>query len=303
MPTRFASDVFDGFIAKPIIYTPPDPAYIACNPSVHFDGVTWRCIVRCINYRLGGHIPEEPNTKNVMLELDPDEDWGVVLGGHPMADLTGQPKSGYPISGFEDCRLFQWQGKLWASATTCHLTPDGSREMVLLEIGADYAFVSCKPLRGPWSRYFQKNWIPCPMNGGLRFLYSIDRSLVIGVNGSGEVGSYAMDNGNVRHASDVIWRAVGNHRGSSHAERVRNSWLVLAHTEGYQSTFMLLDGDNYRPTHKTEAFNFRVNDVEFSAGMAVDKNRIVVGYSVRDATVELGIFPLESVMSKMERIT
>jgi hypothetical protein len=293
--------VFDGFTAKKLEYVPPDPAYIACNPSVHFDGVTWRCIVRCINYRLGGHIPEEPNTQNVMLVLD--NDMGVIRA-HPIADRTGQARSGYPISGFEDCRLFQWKGNLWASATTCHLTIEGKREIVLLELDSEYAFVACYPLRGPWSHYFQKNWIPCPMGDTLRMLYSVDRSLVIGVNAACEVGSYVMDNGNVRHASDVIWRAVGNHRGSSHAIRTQGSWLVLVHGEGYQSRFMRLDGDTYRPTHQTEMFNFRVvNEVEFAAGMALGKQELVVSYSVRDATVELGTFPLESVMSKMERIS
>lgn len=309
MPTRLAHEVFDGFTHKPITYTPPDPAYIACNPSVHrdHDGV-WRCIMRCINYRLGGHVPEEPNTANVMCEIDPDQDWAIVRA-KPMADRTGTPKSGYPISGFEDCRLFQWQGRLWASATTCHLTGGpvihGNREMVLLELDqAEYNFIACHPLRGPWSAFYQKNWIPLPGAAGVRFVYSVDNALVIGVNHAGEVGAFCHDKGLFKHKNDVAWRAVGDHRGSSQGVRLADGhWLFLVHTEGYQSRFVLADDETCRPSHKTECFHFRELGVEFAAGMALDSRQLVVSYSVRDATTELGFFPLESVMAKMERIT
>ena len=297
--------MFDGFTTKHLHYTPPDPAYVACNPSVHFDGHTWRCIVRCINYRLGVSVPTKPDTINVMLTLDPDKDFEII-SAQPMADITGVPKSGYAITGFEDCRLFTWQGRLWASATTCHLTPKGNRELVLLAIDSNYAFVECKPLRGPWSNYFQKNWMPCVDGDNLRFVYSIDRSIVFGVNHAGEVGNYAMEMGAVKHASGLIWRAVGNHRGSSQCLKTPNGQrLVLVHGEGYQSKFMMLEGESYRPTHQTKFFNFRHPGVEFSAGMTAFDNfkTVAVSFSVKDATTELGFFPIESVMQKMERIT
>ena len=313
MPTRLASDVFDGFHSQPIEYTPPDKAYIACNPSIHYDGRTWRCIVRCINYRLGGHIPEEPNTQNVMLQL------GFMNGGRStsqlpcsllatvIADDTGQPKSGYPISGFEDCRLFQWKGRMWAIATSCHLTKQGNREICLLELDALHGFISCTPIRGPWSAFYQKNWIPyVTADDQLRFIYSLDRSIVIDWSLAGAPNTFAYECGDFRPNEKIDWRAVGNHRGSSCALQLPSGQLiVLAHTEGYQSRFMLLGGDDLRPTHQTELFHFRERTVEFAAGMALDLHggpRLVVSYSVRDATVELGMFPLESVMQKMERI-
>lgn len=307
-PTRLAQDVFDGFHSQPIEYTPPDKAYIACNPSIHYDGRTWRCIVRCINYRLGGHIPEEPNTQNVMLQL------GFMNGGRSTSqlacsimattieDATGHPKSGYPISGFEDCRLFQWKGRMWAIATSCHLTMHGNREICLLELDALHAFISCTPIRGPWSEFYQKNWIPCvTARDELRLIYSIDRSIVIDMP-----GPRCLERGSEKFVGDIDWRAVGNHRGSSCALQLPSGQLiVLAHTEGYQSRFMLLDGEYMRPTHQTDLFHFRERTVEFAAGMALDPHggpRLVVSYSVKDATVELGMFPLESVMQKMERI-
>ncbi len=78
MLAPLAASLFAGFSTKQLSYTPADPTFIACNPSVHLgsDGA-WRCILRCINYRLGVHVPAAPRTENVLVELDP-HDWSIV---------------------------------------------------------------------------------------------------------------------------------------------------------------------------------------------------------------------------------
>lgn len=328
MTTRTAADVFEGFSTRPIHYTPPDSDFVACNPSVHFDGTTWRVVLRCINYRLGREVPEQVYSKNVMVVLDPSSDWSTV-SSHPMTDLSGRTPSDFPIHGFEDCRLFQWQGKLWMSGTCCDLAPGpfvvtprliitaadwldftrgyGNRTICLLELDSEYAIVACTPLRGPWSDHYQKNWIPCPQNGRLTFVYSVDRALVIGVGDDGLPGAICMEDGNRKHVADVHrWVAIGNHRGSSQGIRLRTGqWLYLVHEEGYRSQFVLAAGESYRPQRVSEPFYFgEVGQVEFSAGMALDEanRQLVVSYSRRDASVDLGFFPFESVMASMRKI-
>lgn len=305
VPTRLAAEIFHGFRSQPLPFE-PEPPFLPCNPSIHFDGRMYRCIVRCINYRLGHYCPEEPETKNVMLELDPANDWAITRTV-PMADKTGVPKSGYPISGFEDCRLFTWGGNLWASATTCHLTPEGNRELVLLEIDHDdYSFKRLIPMRGPWSTHYQKNWIPVP--GILRqFIYEVDRALWFSFPEDNAQPRFCYENGQFKHVNDVDWtyeHGKGLHRGSSQALRMSvGSFLVLVHTEEYQSKFMRLDAETLRPTHMTERFHFRELNVEFATGIAMRGRTLIASYSVRDSTAELGFFHLDSILQAMEVIT
>lgn len=293
MLAPLATSLFPGFKSTALTYTPDDLAFIACNPSVHFgaDG-KWRCILRCINYRLGVFVPAAPRTENVMIEIDP-RDWSIVTAT-PMLDLCERARSGFCISGYEDCRLFQWKEGLWATATCCDLTRSGNREMCLLEIAPDYSFRSCRPLRGAWSVHFQKNWIPFVDGDELAFVYSLEHNIVIRESQT-----------NPRDTSvsrpDPKWAETGRYRGSSAAVRLSGGgWLAVVHERDYRSRFVCLD-PSARIEAMTDSFYFRKHDVEFSAGMALDPvtEQLVVSYSVRDATCELGLFDLPTVLSRM----
>lgn len=298
-----AKDLFPGFTSTPLAYTPPDKDFVATNPSIFFDGNQWRCMLRCINYRLGQPIPRVIYTRTVMTELDPNQGWGI-LAAIPMADRAERVRTNYHVHGYEDARLFTWKGKLWASATCCDLTAQGNREIVLLELDSTYAIVSATPLRGAWSRHYQKNWIPVVRDDRLSFVYAIDRGIVLDVSTNPiAVADMVAEDGLVKRQGTVRWPSNDHLRGSSQAMRIGDKWMILVHDRFYRSRFVLAN-DLLRITHWTPEFHFRQPGIEFSAGAALDlqrKNqRVVVSYSVNDATCELGFFPLESVMATFE---
>lgn len=317
--TRLAREVFSatyrsrepgGYFTKQIIdpdeFTQSTGLY-ACNPSIHFDGTTWRCNVRAINYKLGEKPPEIAETKNYMLTLD---DYLDVEKSQLVVDLSTRPRNNYPVRGYEDCRLFSWRGTRWMSATICDAlefdpannTGASNIEMCLLMLDENDNITETYPMRGPWSKHPQKNWIPVVREGDLKFIYSVKNMHLIGMypddlRGQQIVREYS--SGPIRdwtHDPEEL-------RGSSQAVRVttgpqKGSWLYLVHDRTYASRFVLAD-DVLRVKGITEAFYFVKPGIEFCAGLAVDGERLVASYSVRDATVELGIFNLTDVIQRM----
>ncbi len=99
------------------------------NPSVHFDGETWRCVIRCADYAMpeGDSIRSATASsgyvinRNAMLILDPDtlRTTKVFL----MNEDDDQPRlSSCTAIGYEDMRLFQTStGGLQGIAASLHL--------------------------------------------------------------------------------------------------------------------------------------------------------------------------------------
>lgn len=171
------------------------------NPSIHFDGETWRMIVRCADYAMPDGIQiRGPNadangvqTRNVMLHLDPTTLRPVEV--FPMRELDGLPRNRAGVRGFEDLRLFHTE--LWglqAIACSAHLERHGSLtdhyppEQVVLSLDEDdYSIIAAQPIRGEaWSGP-QKNWSPFDQAEEPRFLFSIERGMVFGMHGPIEI--------------------------------------------------------------------------------------------------------------------
>lgn len=175
----------------------------AFNPSIHFDGKVWRCVVRCSDYampggnqiRAHGHTAGGVSTRNVMLHLDPDG-WKIETM-FAMAEEDGYRRSDQVIRGYEDMRLF-WTEKfgLQGIAASTHLarTTKFSKhpEQVVVSFRTDgsdpsdpssYDIVKVAPIRGEkWDRP-QKNWSPFDGATEPMFLYSIERGIVATMEG------------------------------------------------------------------------------------------------------------------------
>lgn len=300
----FARDLFPGYETRVLEYDHPDPAFLSMNPSIHRDSTgQWWCMFRCINYRLGKAVPKIVHTRCVLAELDIDNDFAIKRA-HELADVAERERTDFPIHGYEDARLFRWRDRLWASATACDFTPNGNREICLLELEPDdHQIVRAVPLRGAWTPFYQKNWVPRIDRDNLSFVYSVDRSLVIGMNAHCQPGIVCLERGLVKEQHSIHWGRTTDLRGSSQAMRIGESWLILVHDRYYRSRFVLCN-DLMHISHATPEFHFREAGIEFCAGAVLDlvrkDQRIVASFSVKDATCEVGIFPLESVMSQMK---
>lgn len=171
----------------------PYEGYWSFNPSIHFDGETWRCVLRCCDYAMpdGRTIrskdarPTGQQTKNAMVILDPQSWRSIQI--FKMHEKDGLSRASTPHVGYEDMRLFQTdRGGLQGIAASLHLergkrTFDGRPqhqppEQVMLSFDAEYNIVKAHPIRGDgWGGTPQKNWVPFDRCVDPRFLYSIDK--------------------------------------------------------------------------------------------------------------------------------
>jgi hypothetical protein len=156
------------------------------NPSIHFDGQQWRCVLRCSDYAMPGGVtirsakarPGESRTKNAMVIFDP-ADWRPVEI-YKMKERDDLPRMPSGSVGFEDVRLFRTDRHgLQGIAASLHLRRTDRRdqlaEQVLLSFDEEYNVTDAQPIRGDWSRSPQKNWVPFDHCAEPRFLYAIDK--------------------------------------------------------------------------------------------------------------------------------
>ena len=184
----------------------PYEGYWSFNPSIHFDGDTWRCVLRCCDYAMPDGITIRSRnarlagqqTKNAMVIFDP-KSWKAVQV-FKMHENDSQPREACPHVGFEDMRLFRTdKSGLQGIAAALHLKrtrePRAAAadalpqhqppEQVLLSFDENYDIVDASPIRGDgWSGTPQKNWVPFDHCEEPRFLYSIDKGTMFGDRGT-----------------------------------------------------------------------------------------------------------------------
>lgn len=180
----------------------PYEHYWSMNPSIHFDGSTWRCVLRCVDYAMpdGRTIrskkasPGAQQTKNAMVVFDP-RSWKPI-SIHKMHERDDHPRVACGNVGYEDMRLFRTdRGGLQGIAASLHLERDGRPkdggtrnqppEQVLVSFDAEYNIVKVRPIRGDWwSGMPQKNWVPFDHAKEQRFLYSIGKGVLFDDRGA-----------------------------------------------------------------------------------------------------------------------
>jgi tetratricopeptide (TPR) repeat protein len=307
---RSAVDLF-GAKTWRIPYVPAEP-FVAANPSVHYDQGTWRCIVRTLNYRIvngTSYIPPDNViiTRNMMVDLDGDPAHGFSINkAVEMIDRSEAPRTDYPCRGFEDCRLFRAGSKLYCTATVCDFSTEewGRREIVLCELDDnDYAIVNATPLRGPWSRYNQKNWMPLAMQDeNATIVYSMLPAATIKVGISREARQYRIEGPSEPPLANP------HLRGGSQLVQIEDGYLCLIHDvifgheyrRTYLHRFVWLD-KNFVAKKMSELFYFEHQGIEYAAGLALDGSgkHLVASYSVNDANANLAIFETSTVLKSL----
>jgi hypothetical protein len=172
------------------------------NPSIHFDGSLWLCVLRCCDYAMPNGVtirsekarPAGNQTKNAMIVLDPDG-WKPAKVFN-MRERDDTPRVPCANIGYEDMRIFKTdRGGLQGIAASLHLardtrpaaggTSNQPPEQVLLSFDAEYNIVKARPIRGDWwSGSPQKNWVPFDDCVEPRFLYSIDKGTMFDARGA-----------------------------------------------------------------------------------------------------------------------
>lgn len=181
------------------------------------------------------------------------------------------------VRGFEDSRLFEWNGMLRTISTVRELNPDGWCEQVLApmtEHGYDLLWRKILPER----RRNEKNWMPWVQGDSLRFVYRLGTL----IDADGNIVFNSAPDFDVDHISG----------GSQVVQLDERTWIALVHEVGfipnrpnrfYQHRFVSFRVDG-RVDRISAPFVFHDKQIEFAAGLAYfpQKKQLIASYGVRD---------------------
>jgi glycosyltransferase involved in cell wall biosynthesis len=302
---RSAVDLFGARLEK--IPWQSDVVYAPATPSVLVLPTGRRLVsVRTVNYVITDEcafptVDGQPiHTKNWIVEMD--ESWQIARR-LPVVDETGLPRSGGPVRGFEDLRLYLGSdGTLRASSTVLDLG-DGRCELAILALEEcldRWAIRSARIVRDYEHDKHQKNWMPI-LGFPDRFVYYCDPTTVIEAAPGGTIEWL--------RTADLAHNLT-EFRGGSQLIPYQDGWLCVIHEvifiESAPKRLYLHRFVQFTAAFAIEAvsdpFYLERKGIEVVAGLARDGDRIVASYSVRDAQVSLAFFDLAAVGRALHRL-
>src|SRR5215204_1964673 len=185
----------------------PVPDGWSCfNPSIAAGPNGLRMIVRSSNYRLSPQLRYTVldaggifRTTNYLVDLAPDLQ---ILTVEAIDDYALRPDPPpFPVSGFEDARLFRHRDAWWFSATVRDRQPLGICQIALIRL--EGARPQDMHLLSEVGDGHEKNWMPAPEDddSGLRFVYRCEPTVILRFDDATK--NVAPE---VSHASPVIAR-------------------------------------------------------------------------------------------------
>lgn len=305
------ADYCPSFKSRPLEFNPHDEftfeptGYTVLNPSVTTHGAQIFTTVRTVNYTMdneGRYLIKGTNgeanqtnpihTRNYLARLSSELSIEIVSEIQPPVDMP-PPKFDLVI-GFEDMRLFSYQGSLWTSSTVRELNSEGYCEQVLArvgEIGRGYQLDSARVMR-PAVRLHEKNWMPVVgKEQALKFIYRLDTV----------VDSFGQEL--YKHPCPVATDAIS---GGSQLVPFGLGWIALvhearalpgSHKRYYQHRFVTYNQD-LAVKSVSPPFVFHDRQIEFAAGLArhpIDE-LYILSYGVRDEEARIATVGLSDLM-------
>ncbi|MFM9106042.1 MAG: glycosyltransferase, partial [Chloroflexota bacterium] len=277
----------------------PEAGWVSFNPSIAADGDRWRAILRTSNYDLrdGAYVTEDADgpirTRNYLAEFDENLN---LVSARPLSDaISDSRRTGFPVHGFEDCRLIRWQDRWHAVATARDLNAAGICQQVLLRLDGD-GFDELLPLSNPDSGFHEKNWMPLDLDGNLLLVYSVSPLVVVRFDPVSE------GVGVVREAAGP--RILAAARGGSQLVRFGEGWLAVVHESvefddggrSYPHRFVWFN-DNLDPVLLSPQFHFFERGIEYCTGLAMRGDTLVVSFGSEDASGHFAVAQAAEILS------
>ena len=224
-----------------------------------------------------------------------DDRWSLTQARW-MRDMSSATRHmGAHCIGFEDCRLFSWRGRLFASATVCdRVANDPTAKLAVLDINDEGNVSAVHTQR---SRRQEKNWMPFVQGDRLRFIYSYDPCTVL---------DYDPDAHEVRPAVDGVPPGVAL-RGSSQLIPYGQGYLGVVHSvhapsrprgkNVYMHRFARFDR-HLHTLGTSPPFFFEHHGIEFCAGLAEWGGAFVLAYGFDNREPRLAVIH-KSVVGRM----
>lgn len=287
--------------------------YVAMNPSVAYHMGELFVLVRTVNYRIdaeGRYVSRTGDvasdgcpiirTRNYFMHLSADLIVGDAKEIQPPTNWLKEPL--FPlVRGFEDSRLFSWQGELWTLSTVRELTREGWCEQVLTRLidtpdgGVSFDLILARLLLGNDRRH-EKNWMPwVKEDGDLQFVYRLG-TIVDRDNKLVAQHDTGLDIDRISGGSQLVEIPTFDLAPSQYLALVHESQFVPGtQRRFYMHRFVLFSTDG-APVALSDPFYFHDRQIEFAAGLALLGNKLIVSYGVRDEEAWLATMDLDEVM-------
>jgi hypothetical protein len=270
---------------------PAEPGWSTFNPTLIRHAGQLLAIVRSSNYQI----------VNGQYQM-PAADGGQIRTRNQLVRFTGElgvvdcrtitdpdyPRSGYVVTGLEDCRLRHTQTGIGVSATVRDVAPftDGRCRIAAADLDVDTAtLANLRVLDSLATPDDEKNWMPIEGRGGWLYGSHINGHVVTVDDDPTLPGAWQLCR---RSPSPVLARGF---RGGSQLVRFRDGWLCLIHEvaivdaghRAYEHRFVWFD-NWLRLARVSPPFTFQVHRaIEFAAGLVAEGDRVIASYGVRDA--------------------
>ena len=306
------------FTWQKVDWSPPFDGWTCMNPSIVRHNHKYLLNMRTVNYRMdeqGRYLikdvyddgrtgcnatAENPiHTRNWLLELQPDVTSGVprfmVTDGREIMPPTPSMLCEFPlVVGFEDMRLFSWNGELWSSFTVRQFAADGQCEQVRAqiedwEVGDPRINFYTRMLREP--RVAEKNWAPWPRGGDSRLAFMYQAGHVVDENGQTvsvtDTGMHSID---LRGGSQLIpW-------GARYLAIVHEARLAPGSSKRFYWHRFVEYGHTGNVTRVSKPFVLNDRVIEFVAGMCeYGTERLAISYGYKDEEARIAFVERDDV--------
>jgi hypothetical protein len=274
------------------------------NPSIYIKDGKILLNLRHVNYLLyhaennqkfqniwGGPLaylnPEDNitlTTVNYLCTLNPDTLEIQQVSKVDTSKLDVKPL--WEFVGLEDARIVEWDNKLYLSGVRRDTTTNGEGRMELSEI-VNNKEISRKRIEPPTFSYCEKNWMPV-LDMPYHYVKWTNPTEVVKVNPKTNKAK-TIFTGKHTHTLDR------DLRGGSQVILYKNYRIALTHevdlfyTEKgnkdaqYYHRFVVWDKD-WNVISMSPEFKFMTANIEFSCGMAVHNNEILIPFGFQDNT-------------------
>lgn len=274
-----------------------------CNPSILRlrDGYLMSC--RAVSYEVDPYQryhSTSPDglyrTRTAFLKTDRalGFKWQRFMSGEP------EPLRATLVRGFEDARIFRFNGGLAALATSQEHHPSGLIQMSLLLLDRTGRILHHKPLWGFGDELVQKNWLPfVDRDGGLRALYSYEPTVVLAIDSETGKCTAACTRSSGRGLTG--WRGSAGPIGLP--DEQGGGWLAVVHQalmlgrRYYLHRFVRFDRD-WNLVAVSRPFYMLRRGIEFVCGLCLAHggDHLLLSFGVNDGEAWLLRKPLNVVL-------
>jgi len=232
-------------------------------------------------------------TVNYICELDKDT---LSVKSYTKTDTSKlDVKPLWEFIGLEDARLVKWNNKFYQSGVRRDTTTNGVGRMELSEI-VDNVEVSRMRIEPPSDTYCEKNWMPV-LDLPYHYVKWTNPTELVKVNQkTKKAETVKIVDQNINVFRDL--------RGGSQVVRYKDYYVAVTHEVDlwkdrrdkkdaqYYHRFVVWDLD-WNIKYYSEDFKFMTARIEFSCGLAIHDDQMIIPFGFQDTTAFVLKFPVE----------